>query len=123
MPKPPPAPRSTRPTHTTGVTELLQRGLAAHKAGRLDEAHRHYTAALARQPRNAPANHLLGLIHLARQDAATAATLIARAVGEEPRNHQYLGNLGVALNAAGRPQEVRRLLRRRRKRWPPWTRP
>jgi tetratricopeptide (TPR) repeat protein len=106
MPKPPPAPRSTRPTHTTGVTELLQRGLAAHKAGRLDEAHRHYTAALAREPRNAPANHLLGLIHLARQDAATGATLIARAVGEEPRNHQYLGNLGVALNAAGRPQEA-----------------
>jgi len=88
------------------VDELVRRGLAAHQAGRLDEARVSYDAALVSEPAHPAANHLRGLVHLARGEPERAVVLLARAVAARPDEVQYLSNLAVALNAAGRGEEA-----------------
>ena len=44
------------------IVEALQRGIAAHKAGKLDEAERLYRAILQSQPSHPDANHNLGVL-------------------------------------------------------------
>ncbi len=88
------------------LDESMRRGLALHQAGRLAEAEAIYRDVLKRQPRHAAANHLLGLVRLQRGDADGAARSIARAIAARGDDPQYHGNLGVALDAAGRPTEA-----------------
>lgn len=108
--------RSRQPAPQRGqnqaVSDLLQKGLAHHQAGRGTEAAGLYEQVLAREPDQPAANHLLGLIHLQQGRAAEAVDRIARAVKASPDNAQYLGNLGVALNAAGRSSEAVEALQR-----------
>lgn len=79
----------------------LQQAIESHQAGRLDEAERLYREILAEQPAQADALHLLGLIHYARDDAATAAGLIRRAIGHAPGIAVYHFNLGNVCRALG----------------------
>lgn len=72
----------------------LQQAIARHQAGDLDGAERLYREILAEQPEHADALHLLGLIHYARDDAATAARLIRRAIEHAPGTAVYHFNLG-----------------------------
>lgn len=98
-----PTPRSAQ---TQAISDLLQRGLAHHQAGRSVEAASIYNQVLARDPRQPAANHLLGLILLQQGNAAAAVDRISRALKGNPGDAQYLSNLGVALNAAGRSEEA-----------------
>jgi predicted TPR repeat methyltransferase len=77
----------------------LQQAIERHQAGDLDEAERLYREILAGQPAQADALHLLGLIHYARDDAATAAELIRRAIGHAPGTAVYHFNLGNVCRA------------------------
>ena len=48
------------------AVSLVQRGLLFHRSGKLAEAERLYAAALAENPGNADASHLLGVVADAR---------------------------------------------------------
>ncbi len=94
------------PPRAPSVDDLLRAGLQLHQAGRVDEARTYYERVLQQDGRHPAANHLLGLVFLARGDASRAIDFIGRAVKARPGDAQYLGNLGVALNAASRHKEA-----------------
>ena len=54
------------------IEQALQRGVAAHKEGKLQDAERLYQAVLQSQPRHPDANHNLGLIAVSRGKTDTA---------------------------------------------------
>ncbi len=93
-------------------SDLLQQGLALHQSGRGGEAAAFYLRVLERHPRQPAANHLLGLVRLQQGLPQEAVERLSRAVSASPGNAQYLGNLGVALNAVGRHAEAVDTLRR-----------
>lgn len=72
-----------------------------HQNGDLDRAARAYEAALAADPDDADALHLLGLVALQRGDAPRAAALIGRAAALRPGDATYLANLAEAYWALG----------------------
>ena len=80
---------------------LLQAALAAHKAGRLDDAGALYDQVLATDAKNADALNLSGLLRLQRGDAAGAAARISRAIEAQPREALYHANLAKAEQARG----------------------
>jgi Flp pilus assembly protein TadD len=67
---------------------MLQAGLLAawqmHQAGRSPDAARCYHTLLARQPDNAEALHLYGVLHSQDGYSARAVELIGRAAGLRP---------------------------------------
>ncbi|MBK8909326.1 MAG: tetratricopeptide repeat protein [Rhodospirillales bacterium] len=84
------------------IGALLLEAVRDHRQGRLDRAVRRYTDVLRRDPRNAEALHLLGVVHHQRGDHNRALTLIGRAIalnGDDPAFHS---NLGAVLLALGR---------------------
>ena len=88
------------------VTSLVQEGLEHHQGGRLQRAAELYRRALQAAPRDAEANHLMGLLEhqSGRRDAAVK--YLEDAVAAEPRNPTYHSNLGVVLQSLGRLQEA-----------------
>lgn len=74
----------------------LQAALAAHRAGRLDEAEQLYRAELAAQPDDPNALHLLGVMHRQRGQPAMAVTLISQALQAAPELADAHANLGNA---------------------------
>ena len=44
------------------INEALRIGITAHRAGRLDEADRYYTAILAVEPNHPDGNHNMGVL-------------------------------------------------------------
>jgi len=85
---------------------LLQQGLAAHRAGQLDEAERAYRAILAAIPGHFDALHLLGAIAGQRGRHAEAEALIARAIAVAPAMPGAHYNRANALRALGRKEEA-----------------
>jgi len=76
-------------------TDPIQEGTAHHWAGRLQDAEACYRRVLARDPENADANHLMGLVakHAGKPDAAVA--FMERALKRNPdfpEAHYNLGN-------------------------------
>ena len=88
------------------IDELMQQGLHLHQTGRFAEAEAIYGKVLRKQPSHPAANHLSGVLLLQRGDATGAVHLLQKAVHLHGENAEYLGNLGTALNAAGRPAEA-----------------
>ena len=82
------------------ISDLLQKGLALHQSGRVNEAAAVYLDVLRLDAAQPAANNLLGLVRLAQGKAEEAVTLISRATEGNPADPQYFCNLGVALNAA-----------------------
>jgi predicted O-linked N-acetylglucosamine transferase (SPINDLY family) len=80
---------------------LVEQGVAHHQAGRLAEAERCYRAALARNPNDADALHLLGMVAHAVKQFDAAAQLIRRAIAVNPSAAMYHNNLGVCLRGSG----------------------
>lgn len=83
------------------LSELIEAGLAAHRAGRLDAARGAYERVLAQAPRHADALHLLGVIAMQQQRYADALDLIGRAIEICPQS-TYFDNLGSALRGWGK---------------------
>ena len=74
----------------------LARAIAAHQAGRLDEAEAHYRAVLSRDARHPDALHMLALVHAQRGELDKAEQLIGRAIAIAPQNaaaHFNHGNI------------------------------
>ncbi|MBF0335562.1 MAG: glycosyltransferase family protein [Alphaproteobacteria bacterium] len=85
--------------------------LAAHQAGRLDEARRGYDDILQGDPLHAGALHLLGVLSHQSGHAAGAIDLVRRAVDVKPDYAEAHANLGVILQAAGHLAEAEESLR------------
>lgn len=86
--------------------DLVQRGLALHKQGRLAEARPLYDAALARDPDHAEALHLTGLALYQQGDFDGALVHIEAAIRRRPDVAKYHSNRGNALKEKGRLEEA-----------------
>jgi tetratricopeptide (TPR) repeat protein len=87
------------------LPEELARGLRLHQAGRLDEAAHVYEASLARDPSDADACCLLGVIRNQQGDPAVAVKWMEKAVALRPGVATFHANLGLAWQAQGRLAE------------------
>ncbi len=92
-------------TLPTPQGEIAQ-GLHLHQAGDLPGAARLYESVLARDPSDADAFCLLGLVHQAEGRHNEAIESIRRAVDLRPDQPAYHASLGMAMHAAGRPVEA-----------------
>jgi tetratricopeptide (TPR) repeat protein len=81
--------------------DLLQTAVAHHQAGRLDQAESLYRQVLARNPGQADALHLLGVLTHQRGRHAQAAELIERAIGLRPTEAVFHSNLAEAYRVLG----------------------
>ena len=77
----------------------LATAVALHSQGRLDEADAIYRDVLARDPSNADALHLHGLVAHQRGLHSNAVSLVSKALELRPGNPAYLNNLGEAHRA------------------------
>jgi predicted TPR repeat methyltransferase len=90
----------------------LARAIAAHQAGRLDDAQAGYEQALREQPDDPDALHFLGLLYFHREDNDKAIELIERSLVQAPDNPHAWNNLGNILQLWNRPGEAQGAYRR-----------
>ena len=88
------------------AAQALKTALGHQRAGRLDEAARLCADVLARQPDQAGALHLLGVIRYQRGDAQAAVDLIRRAIAAAPDDAEAHHNLGNILKEQGAAEEA-----------------
>ncbi len=80
--------------------------LAAHQAGRLEQASRGYEALLRKDPRHIGALHMLGALRHQAGRYDEAADLIGRAAGLKPDDPAILGDLGALMRLLGRSTDA-----------------
>ena len=71
------------------VDEALQRGVAAHKEGKLQEAEKFYRGILGVQPNHPDANHNLGVLAVSVNKADAALPLFKMALEANPKIEQF----------------------------------
>jgi len=71
------------------IEQTLHNGVAAHNAGKLEEAERLYRAILQSQPAHPDANHNLGLIAVSVNQAEAALPLFKTALEANPKIEQF----------------------------------
>ena len=86
--------------------DLLEQGVAAHKAGRTGEAEALYRRVLAADPDDAGALRRLGVVTYQRGEHEAAAALIRQAIARDPAEPGAYSNLGIVLEALGRLDEA-----------------
>lgn len=94
------------------AADAVTAGLAAHVAGRLDDAEKEYRKALAADQNNTSARYNLGLIAQTRGDAVTAEREYRAVLAIDPRFAPALFNLAIVRTAAGAVAEAVALYRR-----------
>ena len=72
-----------------GIDEALQRGVAAHKAGDLNEADKFYTAILKVQPQHPDANHNMGVLAVSLGKVRDALSFFKTALEANPATEQF----------------------------------
>ncbi len=77
------------------------RGVAAAESGRLEDARRHFLAALAREPENATAMLHLGMLSLREKDPAGARSWFEKSLASLPDAPGTLSALGIAQAQSG----------------------
>ena len=71
------------------LQDALQKGMTAHKAGRLEEAKTLYRAILNSQPKHPDANHNLGVIIATEGNPEQALDLFKQSIDANPRLEQF----------------------------------
>ena len=71
------------------IEQILQRGVAAHKEGKLQEAEHFYRSILKSQPSHPDANHNLGILALSVNKAEEALPLFKAALDANPYKEQF----------------------------------
>ena len=104
--RPAPPPRQ-RPPATLARSPLLARARLAAEAGQAGEALADLDTLIRREPLDAEAHALRGLVELAGGDADAAASSLRRALFAEPTFGAAAFMLGRAHDAAGRPSAAR----------------
>ncbi len=100
-----------RTTGAARAAEFVQSGVGHHQAGRLLEAEACYRQALAVQPDQVDALHLLGLIAHQNKRHDVAAELLRLALRHGGNNAVCLSNLGAVLREQGNAEEALTVLR------------
>lgn len=85
----------------TEAKRSLSKGLAAHRAGELQTAARHYQAVLSAAPDNVDALHLFGLLQHQRGAYRQAVDMLGRAARLRPASSTVAVDLGSAQAALG----------------------
>jgi tetratricopeptide (TPR) repeat protein len=88
------------------LIDLVQQGVAAHRAGNLDAAQSLYQRVLAADPNQFDALHFLGLIAAQRGDFAEADRMISRALTINSGMADVHSNHARILSALKRPQDA-----------------
>jgi len=88
------------------VRSYMVNAVRLHQSGLLSEAERLYRQILARDPGNADALHLLGVVAHQQGHPDLAIDLIRRAIAINPAEASFHANLGVAFMELGRRQEA-----------------
>jgi tetratricopeptide (TPR) repeat protein len=91
---------------------LIQRSLASHRQGRIDEAERGYREVIAREPGNAIATHYLGMVAWQRGDLAAAESMMREAIRADAGIADFHNNLGLLLRDTRRIDEALACFRR-----------
>ena len=100
-------PSSPLPTgKPLNIPQTHAQALEFHRAGKLAEADKLYTAILAVRPDNFDALHMGGLVKLAQGHAAEALRLVAAAMKARAPTPQLWLNHGIVLNALNRLPEA-----------------
>ena len=97
------------------VDQMLQQGLAAHKAGNSQEAERLYRAILQVHPKHPDANHNLGLIAVSIGQSGVALPLFKRAIGVNPNIEQFWLSYIEALISERQFEKAKRALKKGKK--------
>lgn len=97
----------TGKTMTSDIGTQLRRALAAHEAGRLDDAERGYRQVLTQAPDTADAQHLLATLLVARQRIVEALPLFESCLASLGSNPAVRCNYGIALLAANEIDQAR----------------
>ena len=66
------------------IDQALQKGIEAHKAGKLQEADRIYTAILKAQPKHPDANHNMGVMAVGVEKTEAALPFFKAALDANP---------------------------------------
>ena len=92
--------------------QLLQAGLAHHRAGRLPEAVDCYASLLGIQPEHADALNLLGVVARQRDDLTASERLIRQAIAQKSDVATYHHHLAKTYALQGKVQEAAQSYRR-----------
>ena len=71
------------------IEQALQQGIAAHKAGKLQDAEKLYRAILQSQPNHPDANHNLGVVAVSVNKADAALPFFKTALEANPKIEQF----------------------------------
>lgn len=85
-------------------TQELQRAVALHRQGQLEQAESIYRRLAEHDARHFGVAHMLGLALLQQGKAAAAVEQLQRASSLDPGSAEALGHLGDALKATGQPE-------------------
>lgn len=94
----------------TAVAQTLERAIAHHKSGDLDQAEGLYREVIRVDPRHSDALHLLGLAAHQRKQHDAAIEHLTQAIAANSDVAPYHCNLGAAYRAAGDFENARRCL-------------
>ncbi len=94
------------------LEEALQMALRHHQAGQLGEAEQLYRQILSRQPQNAQALHLLGVLAHQSNRNEQAIEFIQKAIDAQPDFPEAYNNLGLILHRSGQTKAAIAALRR-----------
>ena len=88
------------------IEQALQQGVAAHKAGKLQDAERFYKAILQSQPKHSDANHNIGVLAVGLGKVKEALPFFKTAVETNSKVDQYWLSYINALINLGELDEV-----------------
>ena len=88
------------------MRQLFEQGVAAHRAGRLDQAEKLYREVLRADAGNFPALHMLGFLKAQQGRYDDAIVLLHKAVRKNPTDPAALAHYAHALMAAQRFKEA-----------------
>ncbi|MDB2529826.1 tetratricopeptide repeat protein [Paracoccaceae bacterium] len=92
------------------IDQALQKGIEAHKAGKLQEADRIYTAILKAQPKHPDANHNMGVMAVGVEKTEAALPFFEAALDANPRKAQFWLSYIDALIKIDRFQDAKAVL-------------
>jgi tetratricopeptide (TPR) repeat protein len=98
--------KRNRKQQQMNLKDMLDRAVAAHHAGRFNEARTWYEKLLDCDPENPDALYLLGGIYYQNKNPRSAAELITRAIEIAPDRDYFYNHLGLALNAMGNTDDA-----------------
>lgn len=94
------------------MTQEVERAMALHREGRLDQADAAYRGILEEAPDNPDALHYLGVLAHQKGDSDRAVALIGKALEHSPDNPAAINNLGNVHKESGRMEEAERWYRK-----------